>query len=159
MTSPSVISVAGVSVPRIAFGVGSLMKWAPGHTHPILTDSGAETRAALHAGFRHINTGDLYTNKDSVAEAFRGETAPRDQLFLSLKINTWNAIRPAGREQMLQSVQEEMQRYGLEGSVDLLQLHFPPRGIKGNLSSREAWRVLEDLKDSGVAKLIGVSNW
>lgn len=60
---------------------------------------------------------------------------------------------------MLQSVHGEIRRYGLGSSVGLLQLHFPPRGIKGNLSSREAWRVLEDLKDSGVAKLIGVSNW
>lgn len=97
MATPSVISVAGVAVPKIAFGVGSLMKWAPGHTHPILTDSSAETRAALLAGFRHINTGDLYTNKEEVAEALREGTIPRDQLFLSLKINTWNAIRPAGR--------------------------------------------------------------
>lgn len=61
---------------------------------------------------------------------------------------------------MIQAVKQEVERFGiLEGYVDILQLHFPPRGYAGNMTNREAWRVLEDLKDQGVARIIGVSNW
>ena len=47
----------------------------------------------------------------------------------------------------------------MEGYVDLLQLHFPPRGHPGNITNQEAWKVLEELKDQGIARIIGVSNW
>ena len=60
-------------------------------------------------------------------------------------------------------VRGEVERFfggARDGYVDVLLLHFPPRGyVGGNLSNREAWRVLEELKDEGVARVVGVSNW
>ena len=44
--------------------------------------------------------------------------------------------------------------------MDVLLLHFPPRGyVGGNLETREAWRVVEELMDEGLARVVGVSNW
>lgn len=153
------LNIGGVHVPRLAFGLGSLMKWAPNHAYPLPTDSSKEVRQAIEAGFRHFNTGDLYTNNASAAEALRSSGLKREELFLSLKLNTYAMLGCKGREHMIESAKQEIERFGLAGYVDVLQLHFPPRGYSGQLSNREAWRVLEDLKDQGLARIIGVSNW
>lgn len=143
----------------MAFGLGSLMKWAPNHAYPLPTDSSKEVRQALAAGFRHVNTGDIYTNNQSAADVLRSSGLKREELFFSLKLNTYKVLGCDGAQSMVESTNREIERFGLGGYVDLLQLHFPPRGHPGNLSNREAWRVLEELKDRGIARIIGVSNW
>ena len=153
------INIGGVAVPRLAFGLGSLMKWAPNHAYPLPTDSSKEVRQAIAAGFRHFNTGDLYTNNESAAEVLRSSGLQRHEIFLSLKLNTYAMLGCRGRDHMIENAKREIDRFGLDGFVDVLQLHFPPRGYSGQLSNREAWRVLEELKDQGIARIIGVSNW
>lgn len=165
-SAPATLQIGGHTVPRLCFGLGSLMTWAPGHTHPIPTDSSAEVAAALAAGIRHLDCGDLYTNLPSAAAALRAAALPRADVFLSLKLNTHHALRPAGREDMVASVRGFIEDFcgglgGGVGYVDAVLLHFPPRGPGrgGNLSNREAWRVLEELKGRGLARIIGVSNF
>jgi diketogulonate reductase-like aldo/keto reductase len=136
-----------------------LMQWAPNHAYPLPTDSSKEVSQALKAGFRHINTGDIYTNNESVAESIKASGITRKDLFFSLKLNTYAALGCRGKESMVESTKKEIERFGLDGYVDLLQLHFPPRGHPGNLTNREAWRVLEELKDQKMARIIGLSNW
>jgi diketogulonate reductase-like aldo/keto reductase len=158
-TRQTTLLVGDVAIPRLAFGLGSLMKWAPNHAYPLPTDSSKEVSQALSAGFRHFNTGDLYTNNESAARAIRHSGIQRQDLFFSLKLNTYASLGCRGAHSMIESTHKEMDRYGMMGYVDLLQLHFPPRGHPGNMSNREAWRVLEQLKDQKIARLIGVSNW
>jgi diketogulonate reductase-like aldo/keto reductase len=153
------ILVDNIAIPRLAFGLGSLMRWAPDHGYPLPTDSSKEVSQALKAGFRHINTGDIYTNNESAAESIKASEIPRKDLFFSLKLNTYAALGCKGKESMVKSTRHEIERFGLEGYVDLLQLHFPPRGHLGNLTNREAWKVLEELKDQKMARIIGLSNW
>lgn len=135
------------------------MQWAPNHAYPLPTDSSVAIRNAIKAGFRHFNTGDLYTNNASAAKSIEASGLRRDELFFSLKLNTYNSLGCTGRQSMIDSAAREIDRYGLQGYVDLVILHFPPRGYPGNLSNREAWGVLEELKDLGMARIIGVSNW
>ena len=154
------IDISGISLPRLSFGLGSLMKWAPDHAYPLPTDSTLEIRQAIAAGFRHFNTGDLYTNNASAAAALRESGLKREEVFLSLKLNTFASLGCKGREDMIEQVKREVARFfGTGGYVDVLLLHFPPRGYVGNVSNREAWRVLEEMKDEGTARVIGVSNW
>lgn len=153
------VTIGGHTVPRLAFGMGSLMKWAPDHSHPLPTDSYKEITAALKAGFRLFNTGDLYSNNESAARAFRDSGLDRKELFLSLKLNTYANLGGGTKESILAATKKWMEQYDLKGYIDIVQLHFPPRGKPGNLSNREAWRILEQLKDDGVAKIIGLSNW
>ena len=154
------IDISGIALPRLSFGLGSLMKWAPGHAYPLPTDSTLEIRQAIAAGFRHFNTGDLYTNNASAAAALRESGLKREEVFLSLKLNTFASLGCKGREDMIEQVKREVARFfGTGGYVDVLLLHFPPRGYVGNVSNREAWRVLEEMKDEGTARVIGVSNW
>lgn len=159
MSTIATIDIGGFSVPRLAFGLGSLMKWAPNHAYPLPTDSTTEIRQAIAAGFRHFNTSDLYTNNPSAAQVFKECGLKREELFFSVKLNTYALLGCKGRESIIESAKKEIQRFGMEGYVDLLQLHFPPRGHPGNLSNQEAWKVLEELKDQGFARIIGVSNW
>lgn len=158
-SAPASLNIGGHTIPRLCFGLGSLMKWAPGHTHPVPTDSSAEVKAALEAGFRHFDCGDLYTNMPSAAEAIRKASLPRKDIFISLKLNTYSALKPASRQDILDNAKKFIKDFDLEGYVDVALLHFPPRGKGDNLSNREAWRVLEELKDQGIAKVIGVSNF
>lgn len=151
--------IGDVAVPRLAFGLGSLMKWAPNHAYPLPTDSSKEVSQALSVGFRHFNTGDLYTNNESAVKVIKNSDIPRKDLFFSLKLNTYASLGCKGAQSIIDSTYGEIERFGMEGYVDLLQLHFPPRAHPGNISNREAWRILEQLKDQKVARLIGVSNW
>ena len=156
------INISGIALPRLSFGLGSLMKWAPDHAYPLPTDSTLEVRQALAAGFRHFNTGDLYTNNASAAAALRESGLKREEIFLSLKLNTFASLGCRGREHMIEQARREVERFfgsGREAYVDVLLLHFPPRGYVGNLETREAWRVVEELKDAGLARVVGVSNW
>ncbi|PSR78085.1 NADP-dependent oxidoreductase domain-containing protein [Coniella lustricola] len=153
---------AALALPRLCFGLGSLMAWAPGHTHPLPTDSYAQVAAALAAGFRHFDCGDLYTNLPSAIRAIRDAGVPRDQLCLSLKLNTYGALKPARRDDMVASAKKVLREFGWDkhdGYLDVALLHFPPRAKGDNLSNREAWAVLEELKDEGLVRVIGVSNW
>jgi diketogulonate reductase-like aldo/keto reductase len=159
-TTMATINISGIALPRLSFGLGSLMTWAPNHAYPLPTDSSHEVRQAIAAGFRRFNTGDLYTNNASAAAALRESGLKREEVFLSLKLNTFASLGCKGREDMIRKARGEVERFlGSGGYVDVLLLHFPPRGYVGNLSNREAWRVLEELKDEGLAKIIGVSNW
>lgn len=153
------LQIDGRIVPRLCFGLGSLMKWAPGHTHPVPTDSSAELKAAIDAGFRHFDCGDLYTNTPSTAQVLRETKLPRNDFFISLKLNTYNSMKPASKKDIIDSTKRIIDDFGLEGYVDVALLHFPPRGKGDNLTNREAWAVMEELKDLGLAKIIGVSNW
>lgn len=156
---PATLHLSTHPIPRLAFGLGTLMTWAPSHTHPLPTNSLPEIRAALAAGIRHFDCGDLYTNMGSMATALRQANLPRADLCISLKLNTYNALKPASRADMLASAKQVIADLDLGGYVDVALLHFPPRGKGGNLTNREAWGVLEELRELGMARVVGVSNW
>lgn len=153
------IVLGGVKVPRLAFGYGSLMKWSADHK-PMVTDSEEEVTMAIDVGYRHLDGGELYLNSESVGRAIKKHSnVSRKDFFVSLKINTYANIGFSGPDHIRQATMKQIEVLNLEGYVDCVQLHFPPRNKKGNLSNREAWRCLEELKDDNVARVIGVSNW
>jgi diketogulonate reductase-like aldo/keto reductase len=154
------IKVDGFEVPRLAFGYGSLMKWSADHK-PLVTDSEKEVSFALEAGYRHLDGGELYKNSESVGVCISKalKTMKREDLFVSLKINTYANIGFSGPDHIHNAALKQIEVLNLQGYIDCVQLHFPPRGKKGNLTNREAWRCLEDLKDKKIARIIGVSNW
>ena len=111
------INIAGITLPRLSFGLGSLMKWAPNHAYPLPTDSSLEVRQAIAAGFRHFNTGDLYTNNASAAQALRDSGLKREEVFLSLKLNTFASLGCVGREGMIERAKREVERWGERGMI------------------------------------------
>lgn len=105
-------------------------------------------RCALDVGYRHIDTAAMYRNERDVGRAVRDSGLPREDIFVTTKLPP----RDAGRE-----------RKTLEGSlralemeyVDLWLIHWPPRGGAG----RRVWTRFLELRDQGMARAVGVSNY
>jgi diketogulonate reductase-like aldo/keto reductase len=101
---------------------------------------------ALEAGYRHIDTASYYRNERSVGAALRRSGLPREEVFVTTKLMPahLSAARELGRS---------LERLGLE-YVDLYLVHFPWPGM-----TRRHWRALEPLREQGLTRAIGVSNF
>jgi 2,5-diketo-D-gluconate reductase A len=111
----------------------------------------AETavRAALAAGYRHIDTATMYGNEAQVGSALAGSGVERADVFVTTKIPP----RQAGHED---DVLRRSLRALRTDYVDLWLIHWPPRRSG---ASREMWNALRDLRDEGLVRAIGVSNY
>ena len=106
------------------------------------------TRAALDAGYRHIDTATMYGNEAQIGRALRDSGVPREDVFITTKL----LAEDAGREK--QALTESLRHLGVQ-QVDLWLIHWPP----GGLAAPEVWRELISAQDSGFARSIGVSNY
>jgi len=118
-----------------------------------LDDDQAErvVRSAVEIGYRHIDTAENYENEHGVGRALRDCGMPREELFVTTKINAkWH-----GRAEAAEGLARNLDRLGL-GYVDLLLLHWPnparDRYVQG-------WEGLIALREQGLARAIGVSNF
>jgi diketogulonate reductase-like aldo/keto reductase len=104
---------------------------------------------ALALGYRLVDTAKLYGNEAEVGRAVRDSGLPRDEVWVTTKL--WNADH--GYAQALRAGVESQERLGL-GPIDLYLIHYPvPR------ERLDSWRALIELRERGVAKSIGVSNF
>ncbi|MGZ9257728.1 MAG: aldo/keto reductase [Candidatus Binatia bacterium] len=127
----------GYAIPRLGLGV-----W--------LISSGksceSAVRAALDAGYRHIDTAAYYGNEESVGKAVRESGIPRGEIYLTTKL--WNSDHGNPERALERSLGKLKMDY-----VDLYLIHYPvPERLR-------SWRVLEGLRAGGKARSIGVSNF
>jgi diketogulonate reductase-like aldo/keto reductase len=109
-------------------------------------------RAALDAGYRHIDTAAAYGNEQQVGEAVHGSGVERSEVFLETKI--W--ISDYGYDETLHGFEKSARKLGVE-QIDLLILHQAlPSAFERTL---EAYRALETLLGDGKVRAIGVSNF
>ncbi len=115
--------------------------------------SGKETlravATALDVGYRLIDTAKLYGNERDVGQAVRGSKIPRDEIFITTKL--WNTDQ--GQEAALRAFEQSRRELGLD-SIDLYLIHWPVPGLR-----QESWKTLLNLKEKGLARSIGVSNY
>lgn len=108
---------------------------------------------ALEAGYRHIDSAQLYRNEAEVGEAVRQSGLERSQVFLTTKIGM---PEPTKEETYAKALDSVTKIAGEGGYVDLFLIHIP----HGGSDARQAmWTALEQLHDEGRAKSIGVSNY
>jgi diketogulonate reductase-like aldo/keto reductase len=142
-----------------------------------LVSNAAETRnatkAAVEAGFRHLDCAERYRNEAEVGaalkELFAEGTVRREDLFVTTKL--WNNNhRP---ERVKPALQASLDRLGLD-YVDLYLMHTPyafkpgddqhPRDEHGDVvyddgvTLEETWAAMETLVDEGLTRAIGVSD-
>lgn len=131
------------SIPKLGFGVYQL--YGQSCQKAIL--------AALEAGYRHIDSAQLYRNESDVGAAIQQSGLKREDVFLTTKIR-----QSAGSaEKSYQSCVESVEKVGGKGGyVDLFLIHIPGTGRE---SREELWGALEKLYSEGRAKAIGVSNY
>lgn len=153
----------GGAMPALGFGT-------------LLSDRSATrdaTKAAVEAGFRHLDCAERYRNEEEVGaaleELFAAGTVQREDLFVTTKL--WNNNhRP---ERVRAALQASLDKLGLD-SVDLYLMHTPfafapgddqdPRDASGNVvyddgvTLEQTWAAMEALVDEGLTRAIGLSD-
>ena len=107
----------------------------------------------LELGYRHIDTAQMYGNEAEVGRAIAESRIPREQIFLTSKLNNRNHEPQAARDSFKQSLEDLQSDY-----VDLFLVHWPLPGLyEGNVAL--PWPTLEEFYDLGQAQAIGLSNY
>ena len=103
--------------------------------------------AALKAGYRHIDSAAAYFNEEDVGKAVRDSGIPRDEIFITSKL--W--LQDHGYEGAKVGIARSFRKLDL-GYIDLYLIHQPYGDVAG------AWKAMEEAKDEGKLRSIGVSN-
>jgi len=140
---PSISLNDGATIPQLGFGVFQI---DPDDTAQAVT-------TALDTGYRHIDTAEMYRNEHGVGEAVRASALPRDEVFITSKLN--NGFHEP--DEARRAFEGTLTALGLD-HVDLFLIHWPlPTLYDGDFVS--TWKTLEEFKADGRARSIGVSNF
>ncbi|WP_433209306.1 aldo/keto reductase [Dactylosporangium sp. CS-047395] len=135
---PAVELAPGVNLPTIGFG-----------TWQITGRSAYESaRAALDAGYRHIDTATMYGNEEEIGRALRDSGLDRSEVFITTKLPP----SQAGKER--QTLDASLKALGVD-FVDLWLIHWPPARGK----SLPTWVSFLEQRDAGRIRSAGVSNY
>ena len=108
-------------------------------------------RLALQAGFRHVDTAQMYENESEVGQGIADSGLPRQEIFVTTKISP--DIMRNGSEAVRQSIDESLAKLNT-GYIDLLLIHWPVKDCV-----KHTWQVMEDYVRQGRVRSIGVSNF
>jgi 2,5-diketo-D-gluconate reductase A len=143
MNVPTVDLNDGHSIPQLGFGVFQI---DPGETAAAVSE-------ALEVGYRHIDTAEMYGNEKGVGEAIRASGLDRGDVYVTSKLNN-NVHRPDDARRAFERTLADL---GFE-YVDLFLIHWPlPTRYDGDYVS--TWKTLEEFKQDGRARSIGLSNF
>ncbi|KAI0149168.1 aldo/keto reductase [Pestalotiopsis sp. NC0098] len=145
LTSTVALRDSDARLPVLGFGVYQIDR----------ADTTAACLRALAAGYRHIDTAQLYQNEAEVGAALRQSGLARADIFVATKIRYPRLGKGKTYQRALQSV--EKIDPGPEGYVDLFLVHTP-YGISAK-DRREIWLALERLHDEGRARAIGMRTY
>lgn len=138
---PTISLNNGVAIPQLGFGVYQVPP----------EDTADVVGTALEVGYRHIDTAKIYGNEEGVGRAVANSGLARKDVFVTTKL--WNADH--GHDSTLRAVDASLERLGLD-YVDLYLIHWPtPQRGK----YVETWKAFQEIRDSGKARSIGVSNF
>lgn len=141
MTIPTTRLADGAVVPRLGFG-----------TYRLTGEDGMRAiRSALESGYRLLDTAARYGNEAEVGEAIRSSGVDPAEVIVTTKLPG----RDHGYEATLASARESLHRLGRE-RIDLYLIHWPLPRMDRYVDS---WRAMIDLRDQGLVRSIGVSNF
>ncbi|OCK78958.1 putative aldo-keto reductase [Lepidopterella palustris CBS 459.81] len=114
----------------------------------------------LAAGYRMIDTAQVYNNEEEIGQAVRSSSVPRENIFVINKISNGFKKNPSSLKEASDSAQASIDKLGLR-YVDLFLIHQPGEDEDGMAvdARRVTWQALEGLVKEGKAKSIGVSNY
>ncbi len=138
----------GVKIPCLGYGT-----WQ--------TPSGEiayeSVKAAIAAGYRHIDTAAGYANEADVGRAVKASGVAREEIFLTTK--HW--ISERGYTKTIAAVEASLKELGTD-YLDLYLVHWPcvektyPNWKEINAGT---WRAFEKMYKDGKIRAIGVSNY
>lgn len=129
----------GYRIPQIGFGVYLIWDYE---------ECKKAVLEALNAGYRHIDTAQLYKNERAVGDAIRESEIPREEIFITTKI--W--VTNFGYKKAKVAIQKSLERLKVD-YIDLMLLHQQYEDYIG------AWKALEEAANEGKLHSIGISNF
>jgi methylglyoxal/glyoxal reductase len=130
----------GVEVPVIGLGT-------------FRSDKGAQTQNAvawaLEAGYRHIDTAEMYGNEEDVGLAIAQSGVSREGVFITTKLRN----DAHGYESVFKACEESLRQLRTN-YIDLFLVHWPVTGLRG-----KTWEAFIKLYEQGKCRAIGVSNY
>ncbi|XP_066297221.1 aldo-keto reductase family 1 member B1-like [Branchiostoma lanceolatum] len=163
MAVPSVRLPSGVKMPVLGLGT---WKSKPGE----VTEA---VKAAIDAGYRHIDCAFLYGNENEVGAGLKAKfdegVVKREDMFITSKL--WNNFHHP--DDVEEAVKKSLTGLGLD-YLDLYLIHFPmayKRGpdlrpedadgktIGADIPVTDTWKALEACVESGLLRNIGLSNF
>lgn len=143
MSVPTITLNNQTQIPQLGFGVFQV---PPEQTADTVTK-------AFEVGYRHIDTAQMYGNEQEVGVAIANAGIPRDELYVTSKLNN-GFHRP---DDARRAFDDTMSKLGLD-QIDLFLIHWPlPTLYDGDFVS--TWQTLAEFVADGRARSIGVSNF
>ncbi|XP_022734249.1 D-galacturonate reductase-like [Durio zibethinus] len=158
------LSSCGLTMPVIGMGTSSSPPVAPETTKAAIIE-------AIKAGYRHFDTAFAYRTEqplgEAIAEALHlGLIKSRDELFITSKL--WSSF--AEKDLILPAIKMSLRNLQLD-YIDLYLIHWPLKlsqevrqmpVIREHifpLDIKSVWEGMEECKNLGLTKAIGVSNF
>lgn len=139
----------GVKLPKIGFGTWQVPNGDIAYQSVMM---------ALKNGYRHIDTAAAYRNEVSVGKAIKDSGIPREEIFVTSKLQSHIKTY----EGTLEAFEQTMKELDLE-VLDLYLIHAPwpwnEIGKDCKEGNVEAWKAMEKLYKDGRIRSIGVSNF
>ena len=133
----------GRAIPQLGFGVWQV---EPEDTVPAVAH-------ALEVGYRHIDTAQMYGNEREVGKAIRASGLDRTDVFVTSKLSN-AAHRPDDARRAFEGTLSDL---GFD-YVDIFLIHWPlPTRYDGDYVA--TWKILEEFREDGRARSIGISNF
>ncbi|VTT68011.1 unnamed protein product [Fusarium fujikuroi] len=142
-------TVPGLTHPQLGYGLGTVLhKRSRDEKNEAIVTT---TKLAIEHGFRHLDCAELYNNEKELGDAVRASPIPRSDLFIVTKL--------CGTEKrdVKAEFESSLSRLGLD-YVDLYLVHAPYMADDAK-DLQHVWSQMEEIKISGRAKSIGVSNF
>jgi 2,5-diketo-D-gluconate reductase A len=140
---PDIMLSNGQKIPQFGFGVFQVR---PADTVQAVT-------TALQAGYRHIDTAQMYGNEKEVGEAIARSGIARDEVFVTSKLSNSSHLPDDARK----AFDGSLDALGFD-YIDLFLIHWPlPTRYDGDYVS--TWQAMEEFYRDGRARSIGVSNF
>jgi 2,5-diketo-D-gluconate reductase A len=132
----------GRTIPQLGLGVWQV-------SDEVAADC---VQTALGAGYRHVDTATIYRNERGVGEGVRASGVAREDVWVTTKL--WNDDQ-GGLDRVRPALEASLERLGME-YVDLYLIHWSSPARDQYV---ETWQSLVQLRDEGLARSIGVSNF
>ncbi|KAJ2928608.1 hypothetical protein H1R20_g8478, partial [Candolleomyces eurysporus] len=136
----------------------SVACFAPGHLIPLLGfgvfqnyDAKPAVLEAFRAGYRHVDSAQMYRNEAEVGAAVRESGLNREDVFITTKV----ASQGHGYDKTLKGVDASLAKFQFD-YVDLFLIHDP---LSGKQKRLETYKALLEAKAAGKIKSVGVSNY
>ncbi|KIK63292.1 hypothetical protein GYMLUDRAFT_222381 [Collybiopsis luxurians FD-317 M1] len=131
---------SGYEIPSIAFGT-----WKLGNGSGVVN----QVDQAISVGFSHVDTAQAYRNETEAGVAIRESGLARSDIFVTTKYSGLDGL------DIKTSIHNSLKNLGVT-YIDLYLIHHPRLAVP---DIPTAWKQMEQLKEQGLVKSIGVSNF